>query len=99
MSQIALFSRILYLKTISQYDYVKVKNDFDKKYRLKQEEEKPKEMEKLLGVKKIGATPKPITSPLLLSRIQTAFHEGVINEYDVSKMVNISPDKLEKFLQ
>jgi hypothetical protein len=53
----------------------------------------------MLGIQKGGSTPKPINSPLLISTIQTAFYEGVINEYDVCKTLNISPDKLEIYLQ
>ena len=56
-------------------------------------------MDKILGIQKGGSTPKPMNSPLLISTIQAAFYEGVINEYDVCKTLNISPDKLEKYLQ
>jgi hypothetical protein len=59
---------------------------------------KQRELDKLQGIQKGGSTPKPINSPLLISTIQTAFYEGVINEYDVCKTLNISPDKLEKYL-
>jgi Zn-dependent peptidase ImmA (M78 family) len=100
LSQIALFTKLLFQKKISQPAYNFIKADFEERYRIRQEEEqKKRELEKLQGIKKGGATPKPINSPLLVSTIQAAFYEGVINEYDVCKTLNISPDKLEKYLQ
>lgn len=100
LSQIALFTKLLYQKKITQSNYNKIKADFDEKYRLRQEEEKKqRELDKLKGIQKGGSTPKPMNSPLLASTIQTAFFEGVINEFDVCKTLNISPDKLDKYLQ
>lgn len=99
LSQIALFTKLLFQRKISQNNYNTIKEDFDEQYRLRQEEEKKqRELDKLQGIQK-GGTPKPINSPLLISTIQTAFYEGVINEYDVCKSLNISPDKLERYLQ
>jgi hypothetical protein len=100
LSQIALFTKLLYQKKITQSNYNNIKADFDEKYRLRLEEEKKqRELDKLQGIQKGGSTPKPMNSPLLISTIQTAFYEGVINEYDVCKTLNISPDKLEKYIQ
>ena len=100
LSQIALFTKLLYQKKISQNNYNTIKADFDEKFRIKQEEQnKQKQLDKMLGIQKGGSTPKPMNSPLLISTIQTAFYEGVINEYDVCKTLNISPDKLKKYLQ
>lgn len=100
LSKIALFTRLLFQNKISQNNYNTVKADFDKQFRLKQEEEKKtREAEKLNGIKQGGSVPKPINSPLLISTIQTAFYEGIINEYDVCKTLNIKPDKLDNFLQ
>lgn len=100
LSKIALFTKLLFQKKISQNNYNTIKADLDEKYRLRQEQEKQqRELDKLKGIKKGGSAPKPINSPLLISTIQIAFYEGVINEYDVCKSLNISPDKLEKYLQ
>lgn len=100
LSQIALFTKLLYQKKITQSNYNNIKADFEEKYRLrKEEEQKQRELDKLQGIQKGGSTPKPMNSPLLVSTIQTAFYEGVINEYDVCKTLNISPDKLERYLQ
>lgn len=100
LSQIALFTKLLFQRKISQSNYNSIKTDFDEQYRLRQEKEKKqRELDKLQGIQKGGSTPKALYSPLLISTIQTAFYEGVINEYDVCKTLNISPDKLEKYLQ
>lgn len=100
LSQIALFTKLLFQKKVSQSDYNAIKADFDEKYRLRQLElDKQKELDKQAGKKNDGRAPKPMNSPLLVSTIQTAFYEGVINEYEVCKTLNISPDKLEKYLQ
>ncbi len=100
LSEIALFTRLLFQKKITQKDYNKIKAAKDEEYRLRLEaERKKRDLEKLQGIKAKGSTPKPINSPLLISTIQTAFYEGVINEYDVCKTLNISPDKLDRYLQ
>ncbi|MBW6481318.1 MAG: ImmA/IrrE family metallo-endopeptidase [Bacteroidales bacterium] len=100
LSKMALFTRLLFQKKISQSNYNIVKADLAEQYRRRQEEEKrQKELEKLQGINKGGSTPKPINSPLLVSTIQAAFYEGIINEYDVCKTLNISPNKLDKYLQ
>ena len=79
LSQIALFTKLLFQKKITQSNYNNIKADFDEKYRLrKEEEQKQRELDKLQGIQKGGSTPKPINSPLLISTIQTAFYEGVI---------------------
>ena len=77
-----------------------IKADIDEQYRIRQEEQnKQKEWDKMIGIQKGGSTPKPMNSPLLISTIQTAFYEGIINEYDVSKTLKIPIDKLDKYLQ
>lgn len=100
LSQIALFTRLLFQNKISQTNYNTIKADFEELFKARQEEEKKqRELEKQNGIKPGGSTPKPINSPLLISTIQTAFYEGVINEYEVCKRLNIKPDKLEKYIQ
>lgn len=99
LSQIAIFTKLLFDKKISPFNYNKVKEDFDNRYReILEEEKKLKELNKINGIKPGGSTPKPIKSPLLISTIQTAFYEGVLNEYEVCKRLNISPDKLDKYI-
>jgi len=100
LSRIALFTRLLFQKKLSQNNYNNIKADFDEVFKIKNEEErKQRELDKLRGIKPRGTTPKPMNSPLLISTIQTAFYEGIINEYDVCKSLNIQPDKLDKYLQ
>lgn len=100
LSQIAIFTRLLIQNQISPYNYSKIKSDFDDKFRESQEEFKRiKELEKQQGIKRGGAAPQPIKSPLLINTIQSAFYEGVLNEYEVCKRLNIKPDKLDKYLQ
>jgi len=100
LSRIALFTRLLFQKKITHGNYNSIKADIDEQYRIKQEKErKQRELDKLNGIPSGGSTPKPMNSPLLISTIQTAFYEGVINEYDVCKTLNITPEKLEKYLQ
>lgn len=99
LSKIALFTRLLFNNKLSRENYNIIKNDLDEQFRLKQEEEKRRnELEKQQGIKQGGSAPKPINSPLLISTIQAAFYEGVINEYDVCKTLNITPDKLVVYL-
>lgn len=100
LSKLALFTRLLFQNKLTSKNYKAIKTDFEEQVRLKQEEEKKKrELDKLNGIKPGGSTPKPINSPLLISTIQSAFYEGIINEYDVCKSLNIKPDKLYKFLE
>lgn len=99
LSQIAIFTRLLYNKKISQVSYNNIRADFDEQFRRKREEEiKQKESDKANGIQRKGSFPKPINSPLLISTIQTAFYEGLINEYDVCKTLNISPDKIDRYI-
>lgn len=100
ISRIALFTRLLFQNKISKGNYSKIKTDFEEQYRAREEKEKRlRELEKQKGIKQLGSVPKPINSPLLISTIQTAFYEGVINEYEVCKSLNIKPDKLDMYLQ
>lgn len=99
LSQIALFTRLLYEKKLSNSDYLKIKTDLFEKYQEKLETDKiNQELNKEKGIKQRGAAPQPIKSPLLISTIQTAFYEGVLNEYEVCRRLNIKPEKLENFI-
>ena len=100
LSQIALFTRLLFQNQISQINYNNVKNDFEEQFKKSQEEkEREKEIQKENGKKQRGSVAKPISSPLFVSTIQAAFYEGIINEYDVCKKLNIKPEKLNAFIQ
>jgi Zn-dependent peptidase ImmA (M78 family) len=99
LSQLALFTRLLFQKKISQKSYSNVKNELAEQFRDKlKAESKQRELDKERGIKPGGSTPKPINSPLLVSTIQTAFYEGVIGEMEVCKRLNIKPDKLSQYV-
>ena len=99
LSRIAIFTKLLLLNKISPANYKKVKEGFEEDFRVKYEElVKQKDLDKQNGIKPGGSTPIPIKSPLLVSTIQTAFYEGVINEYEFCKKLNIKPEKLDSFL-
>ncbi|HMR89567.1 MAG TPA: ImmA/IrrE family metallo-endopeptidase [Saprospiraceae bacterium] len=99
LSRIAIFTKLLLLNKISPANYNKVKAGFEEDFRIKNEElKKKRELDKQNGINSGGSTPIPIKSPLLVSTIQTAFYEGVINEYEFCKKLNIKPDKIDSFL-
>ena len=99
LSRIAIFTKLLLLNKISPANYKKVKDGFEEDFRIKNEElKKQRELDKQNGINTGGSTPIPIKSPLLVSTIQTAFYEGVINEYEFCKKLNIKPDKIDSFL-
>ncbi len=99
LSRMALFTRLLYQKKLSKKNYSVIKANFNEEYRIKREEEQlKKETEKEMGIKHQGRSPQPIKSPLLISTVQTAFYEGILNEYQVCKTLNINPNKLDKYL-
>ena len=99
LSKIALYTRLLFEKKVTQSNYNKIKTDFEENYltiiRAKEEE---KEFNKIRGIKQKGSTPKAIKSPLLISTIATALYEGVITEYEVCKRLKIKPLKLSKYI-
>jgi Zn-dependent peptidase ImmA (M78 family) len=99
LSRLAIFTKLLLLNKISPANYKKVKNEFEEEFRLRNEElKKQRELDKQNGINSRGSTPIPIKSPLLISTIQTAFYEGVINEYEFCKKLNIKPEKIDSFL-
>lgn len=99
LSRIAIFTKLLLQNKISPENYRKVKEGFEEDFRIKNEElKKQRELDKQNGINTGGSTPIPIKSPLLVSTIQTAFYEGVINEYEFCKKLNIKPDKIDSFL-
>ena len=100
LSKLALFTRLLYTNKLSSTNYNKVKSTLQEQYKTRKEEEKKKRKFDIeMGKKAGGSTPKPINSPLLISTIQSAFYEGVINEQEVCKRLNIKPKNLDKFIQ
>lgn len=99
LSRMALFTRLRYLNKMSYPHYMAiVKAEKEKQRQREAEDERQKQLNKEMGLEGGGRTPVPIKSPLLIATIQTAFYEGVINEYEACKSLHITPDKLGKFL-
>jgi Zn-dependent peptidase ImmA (M78 family) len=99
LSKIALYTRLLFEKKISRPNYAQIKNDIDTQIKERIEKERwAREQEALLG-KQGGSVPKAINSPLLISTIQTAFHEGIIDEVEVCRTLNIKPEHLDDYIQ
>jgi Zn-dependent peptidase ImmA (M78 family) len=99
LSKLALFTRLLFENKIDYPIYQTIRLNFESKAKAKQEElERQRELAKAMGIQQGGGS-KPINSNLLISTIQTAFYEGVIDEYKVCKTLKISPDKLSIYIQ
>ena len=99
LSRLALFTRLLLQKKISSPNYTLVKNELDEQYQQRQEQIKAEREQAVEdGRKRPGRSAVPIKSPLLISTLQAAFYDGVINEYQVCKTLNITPDKLNKYI-
>jgi hypothetical protein len=87
---------------ISAADYTKVKNDLEEQHLRDQmeretERERQKQLDEVEGRTSEARTPKPIKSPLLVSTIQTAFHEGVLSEFEVREKWNFSNAEFQQF--
>lgn len=99
LSTLALYTRLLYDKKISQKDYNKIKKEIKLGYQEKVSEDRRKrEMEKLQGIKQGGSVPKPINSPLFINTLQSALYDGIINEYEFCKKLKIKPEKMEQYI-
>ena len=100
LSRIAIYTRLLYLNKISQYNYDLIKAEFDEKYRKKKEaEQKQKELNKINGIENRASAPKAIASPQFISTLQVAFYEGLINEHEFCKTLNIKPRQFITYIQ
>jgi Zn-dependent peptidase ImmA (M78 family) len=100
LSLIALYTRLLINNKISSKNYNIIKEDLYVKYKDKEDAEKTKkELDKSEGRKPKGSTPKPIQSPLLIKTMQFAYLEGIINEVEFCRRLNLKPNKLELFLR
>ena len=99
LSRIALYTRLLLEKRISLKDYNIIKQEEETLFKERQlEEKKKREFDKTSGIKIEGRSPKPIISPLLIKTMEAAFLEGVINEAEFCRRLNIKPQNLEAHL-
>lgn len=92
LSTLAIYTRLLMNDKISNASYPHIRKDI--KVHIKEAEEK----ERSKSPEHFGVA-KAINAPLTVSTVQAAYHNGLINEYEVSKALNIKPEKLENFLQ
>lgn len=100
LSKIAIYTRLVVTKRISQQTYNIIRERIHKAYvDYENEQQRKKEREKELGIKQEGRNPVPIISPLVKRTLQSAFFEGVINEAEFCRRLKINPEKIDKFLQ
>jgi len=100
LSRIALYTHLLFQNKITTRNYNIIKDYIDEQFRLNQEKDnQQKEQDKINGIKKIVSTSRPINSPLFISTLQAAFYEGLINEYNFCKTLNIKPQQLAYYIQ
>lgn len=99
LSTLAIYTRLLFLKKINYSSYKNTKDSIIEAITKKKEKERLQmELLKAQGGKIRGSSPKPLKSPLYVETIQNAFYEGIINEYEVCRKLNIKPEKLEKYI-
>lgn len=104
LSVFALYKRLFINAKISHNDYKqicsKLSSDIEKKEQEKQREYKLKKQRALEeGKKIIIPSIKPFISPLYINTIQSAFYEGIINEMEFCKRLNIKPNQIDKYLE
>jgi Zn-dependent peptidase ImmA (M78 family) len=104
LSTISLYNRLLLNNKISPANYKNVSNEILERIKNREAQEKlareiEKEKAEAEGRKLGGSMPKPIQSPLFIKTVQSAFFEGVINEAEFCRRLNIKADKIEKYLQ
>ncbi|MEX2565597.1 MAG: hypothetical protein WD431_06620 [Cyclobacteriaceae bacterium] len=100
LSFTAILTYLVRTKKMSGAIYGRMKKDQEDTIQAKKELEKRKrEVEKEMGKKPMGIQAKPNQSTLFVSAIQTAFFDGVINEYELCKTLHLMPEQLEKYLR
>ena len=100
LSRLAMFTKLLFDKQIDYTSYSNIKIDLNQKAKEYYEEVKKKyELEKeRFPDKQKGGAPQPIKSELFISTVQTAFYEGVIDEYQLCKTLKISHKKIANYI-
>lgn len=104
LSEFALYTRLLINNRISLDNYRKVCKGLADSIKAREIEEQRQhvlEKQKALdeGRKLVGAAAKPLFSPLYISTIQSAFYEGVINEAEFCRRLNIKPERIDNYLK
>jgi Zn-dependent peptidase ImmA (M78 family) len=96
ISAYAIYTHLLRIKKISYVDYKTIVDDLKRNYMERQAISKLKPKVQLDGRK--GSAPKPIQSPLYIYTLRNALFDGIINEYDFCKQLNVKSDKIMKYL-
>jgi Zn-dependent peptidase ImmA (M78 family) len=100
LSFTAILTYLVKKGKVSGAIYGKMRRDQEADLQKKKEEDKKKrDLEKEMGKPPMASMAKPIQSPLFVSTIQSAFFDGVINEYELCKTLNLKPNQLEKYLR
>ena len=100
LSFTAILTYLVRIKKMSGGIYYRMKSDQEDSIQAKKDAEKQKrEMDKEMGKKSMASLAKPIQSPLFVTAVQTAFYDGVINEYELCKTLHLKPEQLEKYLR
>ena len=104
LSVFALYTRLLINEKISLSNYRKVCNELSDSIKAREAEEQRKyELERLKameeGRKPGGAAAKPLLSPMYVNTLQSAFYEGVINEAEFCRRLNIKPERIDYYLK
>lgn len=98
LSKTALLTKLFMLNKISCQDYKQATGIIAAAVARKQQEDREKiEMEKEMGIPFYGRSAVPIKSPLMINTYQKALYEGVINEYQFCKGLNIKAEDFSKF--
>jgi Zn-dependent peptidase ImmA (M78 family) len=100
LSVSALYTQLLIKKRISYAAY-RAKLDAVSSHLEAQDlqNDEKKQLGKELGLNTGRASaPKPIRSPLQVSVLRNAFHEGLVNEMDFCKSLHIKPEAIDKYL-
>lgn len=104
LSIFSLYTRLLINEKISLRNYRKICRELSETIKAREAEEQRKyQLERMKaleeGRKPGGAAAKPLLSPLYVNTIQSAFYEGVINEADFCKRLNIKPERIGYYLK
>lgn len=99
LSKIAIYTHFLLNQKINRADYILIKEVLDEEAEERRMlEEAAKEKEKLAGIKRIAMNPKPISSPLLVNTLTSAYKLGLVNEGEVASRLHLKGDKLQNLL-
>lgn len=96
----AILTYLVKTKKMSGAIYGKMRKDQEDDIQAKKDiEKKKRELDNEMGKTSIASLAKSIQSPLFVSAVQTAFFDGVINEYELCKRLHLKPEQLEKYLR